>query len=111
MPRTRSPPSAWCSSRHAPRSRRQHPPIADDQHDRAKQWLTALLADLHTVAVTDELLAGAAELAEAEQLRADDAVHLAAALTIEASIVTSADEALCAAAARRGLHVANPLDG
>jgi hypothetical protein len=40
----------------------------------------------------------------------DDAVHLAAALTIEATVMTSADAALCDAVERRGLHVANPLE-
>jgi hypothetical protein len=37
-------------------------------------------------------------------------MHLAAALTVEAEILTSADAALCDAAERRGLHIANPLD-
>jgi hypothetical protein len=58
-----------------------------------------LVGDLHTVPVTDELVASAAELAEDEGLRGYDAIHLAAALTVLIS----------AAAARRGLHVANPL--
>ena len=52
----------------------------------------------------------AADLAEDEHLRGYDAVHLAAALTVEAEILTSADTALCEAAERRGLHIANPLD-
>ena len=34
---------------------------------------------------------------------------LAAALTVEATVPSSVDTALCAAAARRGLHIANPL--
>ena len=68
-----------------------------------------MINDLHIVSVTDELVASAAELAELEQLRGYDAVHLAAALTVEAIVLSSADSALCAAAARRGLHVANPL--
>jgi hypothetical protein len=38
-------------------------------------------------------------------------VHLAAALTVGATVLTSADTALRDAALRQGLHVANPLDG
>ncbi len=71
--------------------------------------LGALVSDLHIVPVTDELVATASELADAEELRGYDAVHLAAALTIDATVLTSADAALCAAASRRGLHTANPL--
>lgn len=38
------------------------------------------------------------------------AVHLAAALTVEARVRMSADTVLFGAATRRGIHVANPLD-
>jgi uncharacterized protein len=72
--------------------------------------LGALVSDLHIVPVTDELVASAGELADAEGLRGYDAVHLAAALTIEATVLSSADAALCAAASRRGLYIANPLE-
>lgn len=71
--------------------------------------LESLLGDLHIAPVTGDLVARAAELAEAEGLRGYDAVHLATALTIEATVLSSADAALCAAAARQGLHTANPL--
>jgi predicted nucleic acid-binding protein len=71
--------------------------------------LGALTSELHIVPVTDELVASAAELADAEGLRGYDAIHLAAALTIDATVFTSADAALCAAASRHGLHIANPL--
>ncbi|MGD9998678.1 MAG: type II toxin-antitoxin system VapC family toxin [Ilumatobacteraceae bacterium] len=71
--------------------------------------LDALVSSLHLVSVTDELVLSAAELADLESLRGYDAVHLAAALAIEASVLSSADSDLCAAAAGRGLHVANPL--
>ncbi len=76
----------------------------------AKRDLVGLLDGLTVVEVTEELIAEAADLAEHEALRGYDAVHLAAALLIEADIVTSADPALCDAAERRGFHVANPLD-
>jgi predicted nucleic acid-binding protein len=71
--------------------------------------LGELVGDLHLVSVTDDLVAAAAELAELEGLRGYDAVHLAAALAIESTVFSSADTVLCAAAARRGMHVANPL--
>ena len=85
--------------------------ITAAQHQRAKRELTALIDDLALVQVTDELVGRAADLAEAESLRAYDAMHLAAALTVGATVLTSADTALCDAALRQGLHVANPLDG
>jgi len=83
--------------------------LTGSQHATAVTELDALVSDLHIVSVTDELVASAAELADLEGLRGYDAVHLAAAHTVEATVLSSADTALCAAAARRGLHVANPL--
>lgn len=80
-----------------------------DQHRRAKIELAELAEDLHLVQVTDDLIGRAGELAEDEGLRGYDAVHLAAAIHIEAQVLTSADEALCEAAARNGMYVANPL--
>lgn len=79
------------------------------QHRAAKRTLTALVEELHLVDPTDEVISDAADLAEAEALRGYDAVHLAAALIVGAEVLTSADTALCAAAARRNVHVANPL--
>lgn len=80
------------------------------QHRKAKAEFTALIDGLTTVEVTEALIADAAELAEQEALRGYDAVHLAAALTVQATVLTSADSGLCDAAQRWGLHVANPLD-
>lgn len=79
------------------------------QHQEARHEFAALVEGLTIVEVTEELIADAADLAEDEALRGYDAVHLAAALTVEATLLTSADTALCDAAARRGLHVTNPL--
>lgn len=79
------------------------------EHVEAKAELSVLLDELAMVAITDDLIAQAAELADREALRGCDAVHLAAAVTIGADVLTSADSALCSAAERRGLHVANPL--
>ena len=81
------------------------PPSSAD----AREELDALLADLHIVEATEELIAEAAELVEAEALHGYDAVHLAAALLVGATVLSSADTDLCAAGERRGLHIANPL--
>ena len=75
-----------------------------------KAELVELLEEVTFIEITDDLVAQAADLAEAEALRGYDAIHLAAALAIGANVLTSADGALCDAAERRGLHVANPLD-
>ena len=84
--------------------------ITAAQHRAAKQELTMLVDQLTIVAVTEELVPMAADLAEREALRGYDALHLAAALTVGATVLASADADLCAAAERRQLHVANPLD-
>ncbi len=83
--------------------------ITAAKHLQAKAALLTLVGDLYAVEVTDALLHHAADLAEREALRGYDAVHLAAALLVKASVITSADSTLCDAAARQGLHVANPL--
>ncbi|MEO6571198.1 MAG: PIN domain-containing protein [Ilumatobacteraceae bacterium] len=83
--------------------------LAEVQLRSAVAELEALVNDLHIVPPTDDLLASVAELAVTEGLRGYDAVHLAAALTVEATVLSSADAALCAAAARNGLHIVNPL--
>ncbi len=80
------------------------------QHRRARDEFANLVDELTIVEVTEALLAQAADLAEEESLRGYDAVHLAAALTVEATVLCSADTDLCSAAGRRGLHLANPLD-
>ncbi len=83
--------------------------LSSRQFIAAKASLADLVEDLHLVEVSKELIDDAVELAEREALRGHDAVHLAAALLVGATVLTSADVALCAAAARQGLHVANPL--
>ncbi len=83
--------------------------LSADQLTAAKVALADFIDDLHLVEVSEELVEGAARLAEDEALRGYDAVHLAAALLVGATVLTSADLALCEAASRRGLHVANPL--
>ena len=83
--------------------------LSADQSEASKTELAAFLGDLHLVEVTEELVDAAAELAEVEALRGHDAVHLAAALFVGAAVLTSADDLLCDAAGRRGMHVANLL--
>jgi predicted nucleic acid-binding protein len=83
--------------------------LTAEQHADARAELDALLADLHIVEATEELIAEAAELAEVDALRGYDAVHLAGALLVGATVLSSADTDLCAAGERRGLHIANPL--
>jgi predicted nucleic acid-binding protein len=75
----------------------------------AKTELAAFVDDLHLVEVTEELIESAAQLAETESLKGYDAVHIAAALFVGAAVLTSADRTLCQAAARQGLHIADPL--
>lgn len=76
----------------------------------AKAGLVELLDEITLVEITEDLAHAAGDVAEAEALRGYDAIHLAAALAVEADVLTTADAALCDAAERRGLHVANPLD-
>jgi predicted nucleic acid-binding protein len=70
--------------------------------------LAAFVDELHLVEVTEELIESAAQVAETESLTSYDAVHLAAALFVGAAVLTSTDRALCEAAERQGLHVADP---
>ena len=81
------------------------------EHRRAKTALAAHLDQVDIVEVTPDLVTAASRLAEREGLRGYDAVHLAAALVVGVDAIASADTELCAAAARRGLSVANPIDG
>jgi len=87
----------------------RHGRLTSSQHRAAKKKLAAVVGDLFLVDVGAELIVQASDLAETEALRGYDAVHLAAALRISASVFTSSDSALCDAAARQGMNVANPL--
>jgi predicted nucleic acid-binding protein len=82
--------------------------LRNAQHRHAKQQLTQLLDQLDEVEISVDLIRIAEDLAEQESLRGYDAVHLAAALLTGATLMTSADVRLLAAAARRGLEVADP---
>ncbi|MBX3315199.1 MAG: type II toxin-antitoxin system VapC family toxin [Actinobacteria bacterium] len=78
------------------------------QHRRAREEFDALVEQLSLVEITEDLILDAAELAELHGRQGYDAVHLAAAISVETTILTSADAALCEAATSRGLHVAGP---
>lgn len=75
----------------------------------ARQAFEDLWSQLETVSMTADLIHRAGDLAEADSLRGYDAVHLAAALRVNAHVMASSDERLCAAAARHRLNVANLL--
>jgi uncharacterized protein len=98
------------STRTVPTVRTRGARLTAAQHRAAKGELVALVEELTIVEITEDLIVDAAEMAEQEALRGYDAVHLAAALTVEADLITSANVALCDMAGRRGLAVANPLD-
>lgn len=68
----------------------------------SKAELTGFVQDLHLVEVTEELIDDAAQLAEAEALRGDDAVHLATALFVGAGADDRRPRAV------RGLRTASP---
>jgi predicted nucleic acid-binding protein len=75
------------------------------QHRRARQHLADVTDQLNVVHVTTSLVSDAGDLAEAEGLRGYDAVHLAGALLVGATVMATADRDLARAAARQGLHV------
>jgi len=83
--------------------------LSADQLHVAKTELVAFIDDLHLVDVTEEIIESAAQLAETDSLSGYDAVHLAAAIFVGATVFTSADRALCEAGERQGLHIADPL--
>ncbi len=84
--------------------------LSPAQARRTKTELAGLWEQFTIVEITEGLVDEAGDLAEQEGLRGYDAIHLAAALQIGADLLTSADSDLCAAGARRRLHIANPID-
>jgi len=85
--------------------------LTADELRSAKADLVDLLEEITFVDISAALIDHAADLAESEALRGYDAIHLAAAMVVEATVLTSADDQLCDAAERKGMSVANPLDG
>ena len=84
--------------------------LSATQLRQAKVGLDGLIEELTLLEVTEALVCDAGDVAESDALRGYDALHLAAALAVGANVFTSADGALCEAAERRGMHVADPLD-
>lgn len=73
----------------------------------AKRQLERLWDQVDVVAVRTHVVRAAGDLAEQEGLRGYDAVHLAAALEVPATVLAAADTQLLRAAQRRGLHIAD----
>lgn len=67
-----------------------------------------LWEQLSVVAVDTALVEAAGDLAELDGLRGYDAVHLAAAMTTQVSVVASADRQLLRAARSHGFGVTHP---
>jgi predicted nucleic acid-binding protein len=74
----------------------------------AKVELHTLWAQVDVIPITSQLVLAAGDIAEVEALRGYDAVHLAAAVAAEATVVATADLQLLTAAQRRHFDVANP---
>lgn len=74
----------------------------------AKAQLEILWAQISVIRVDAELVRAAGDVAEHDGLRGYDAVHLAAAIAGQVTIVASADRQLIEAASRRGFGVAEP---
>ena len=69
---------------------------------------SCLWEQMSVVVVDTELVRAAGDLAERDALRGYDAVHLAAAIAGQVTVVASADRQLVEAARRRGFAVAEP---
>lgn len=82
-----------------------------EHHRESIASLRALTDQLDLIRITDDLIDHAGVLAEADALRGHDAVHLAGALLVGATVMASADATLGAAAAGHGLHVTDPTSG
>jgi len=74
----------------------------------AKDQLELLWEQVSIVVVDTALVRAAGDVAERDRLRGYDAVHLAAAITAQVTVMASADRQLVEAARRRGLAVAEP---
>ena len=83
--------------------------LSTRSHASAKAELEGLWAQLDVVVVNTLLIRSAGDLAESEQLRGYDAVHLAAGIAAGVSVFASADNRLLAAARRHRLATSNPL--
>jgi predicted nucleic acid-binding protein len=99
----------YAEARAALASARRAARLDDRALSAAKVELRSLWAQMDVVPVTTDLIVAAGDLAEAEALRGYDAVHLAAAISAEATVFAAADDRLLVAARRRRFDVSNPL--
>lgn len=89
---------------------------AAQRHDRltaaalrtAKEQLELLWTQMSIVVVDTALVRAAGDVTERDGLRGYDAVHLAAAITGQVTVMASVDRQLVEAARRRGLGAAGP---
>ncbi|HRE87697.1 MAG TPA: type II toxin-antitoxin system VapC family toxin [Myxococcota bacterium] len=87
------------------RRRRRERTLTEAQYGKAKNMLLEDVRDAEMVGVIDEVVAGAVILLERFNLRAFDALHVAAAQAWSAELFVSADERQLQAAAASGLVV------
>jgi len=74
----------------------------------ALKLLDDLYQRMNIVGISTEIIAWACALSKTEQLKSADAVHLAAARTLNAQVFIGSDKDLCLAASRQGMTVLNP---
>ncbi len=98
----------YVEARAALAAARRHDRLSAAALRTAKDQLELLWEQVSIVVVDTALVQAAADVAERDSLRGYDAVHLAAAITGQATVVASADRQLVKAARRRGLSVAEP---
>jgi len=99
----------YAEARAALGSTHRHDRLAATALQTAKDQLELLWEQLSIVVVDTALVRAAGDLAERDCLLGYDAVHLAAAITGQATVMASADRHLVNAAHRHGLGAAGPL--
>ena len=96
----------YVEARAALAAARRHERLSAAGLGTAKDGLELLWEQVSIVVADTALVQAAGDVAERDGLRGYDAVHLAAAITAQATVVASADRQLVEAARRRGLSVA-----
>lgn len=98
----------YVEARAALAAARRNERLASAEMHTAKAQFESLWEQVSVVAVDTALVQAAGDLAELAGLRGYDAVHLAAAVTTQASVFASADRQLVEVARSRGFGVAQP---
>ena len=98
----------YVEARAALAAARRHERLSAAALRTAKDQLELLWEQVSIVVVNSALVRAAGDVAERDRLRGYDAVHLAAAITGQVTVVASADRQLVESARRRGLGVAEP---